>query len=622
MSPTSMPTSPHTNVATMNLRTMSSSYENESSATARPPGVAGARAAPPGCAAAAPSECVIGGSGGMRGEPCGTTPATPRASAATADDCVTARAGCERPGTCALRDGGAFSDLPIRCPEFPYSASRALGSPNLRAPDPLTSMAMTFSDYAVAGDRPMIIQGGMGAGVSNWMLARAVSLQGQLGVVSGTVIDTIFVRRLQDGDRGGHLRRAMAHFPCPAIAEAALSRYFHPEGRASGVPYKALPTYKQVVSAARQQLTMLASFVEVWLAKEGHSNPVGINLLTKVQMPNLATLYGAMLAGVDVVLMGAGIPREIPGALDALAVHQPAVIRFDVEGGGDAEYLTFDPGEHGAMVATLKRPQFYPIIAATSLAMTLARKANGRVDGFVIEGPTAGGHNAPPRGELKLSASGEPVYGERDVVDLAKIRELGLPFWLAGGTGSPEGLRAALDAGAAGIQVGTLFAFSDDSGITPEIKEEVLAGVNRGEVNVRTDARASPTGYPFKVVEMEGGAYQKPDRERICDLGYLRIAYRKEEGGLGYRCAAEPVDAYVAKGGAVEETAGRRCLCNALLANIGHAQVRPRWDDELPLLTSGDDLMAMAPFLKGRTRYAAAEVLEYLLAGEREGAVA
>jgi NAD(P)H-dependent flavin oxidoreductase YrpB (nitropropane dioxygenase family) len=477
---------------------------------------------------------------------------------------------------------------------------------------------MTTNQDAAALDHPRVIQGGMGAGVSNWVLARAVSLRGQLGVVSGTVIDTIFVRRLQDGDPGGHLRRAMAHFPCPAVSEAALERYFHPEGRVGGTPYKTLPTYKQVVSTARQQLTMLASYVEVWLAKDGHRNPVGINLLTKVQMPNLAILYGAMLAGVDVVLMGAGIPREIPGALDALAVHQPAVIRFDVEGaGGDAEYLAFDPADHGVPETTgaLKRPRFYPIVSANSLATTLARKANGRVDGFVIEGSTAGGHNAPPRGAMQLSATGEPVYGERDVVDLEKIRELGLPFWLAGGTGSPEGLRAARAAGAAGIQVGTLFAFADESGVTPELKAQVLAGVTRGDVRVRTDPRASPTGYPFKLVEVTGApdGFQSPERERICDLGYLRVAYRKANGGIGYRCPAEPADAYVAKGGTVEETIGRRCLCNALLANIGQAQVRPRWHDEQPLLTSGDDLAGMSAFLDGRTHYGAGEVLDYLL---------
>ena len=66
---------------------------------------------------------------------------------------------------------------------------------------------------------PRIIQGGMGVAVSSWRLARAVSLRGQLGVVSGTAIDSVFVRRLQDGDPGGHVRRAMAAFPMPGVAE-------------------------------------------------------------------------------------------------------------------------------------------------------------------------------------------------------------------------------------------------------------------------------------------------------------------------------------------------------------------------------------------------------------------
>jgi hypothetical protein len=45
-------------------------------------------------------------------------------------------------------------------------------------------------------------------------------------------------------------------------------------------------------------------------------------------LPNLALLYGAMLAGVDYFLMGArGIAREISGALDALAIHQQARLR-------------------------------------------------------------------------------------------------------------------------------------------------------------------------------------------------------------------------------------------------------------------------------------------------------
>src|SRR5687768_4039211 len=134
---------------------------------------------------------------------------------------------------------------------------------------------------------PMIIQGGMGIGVSDWMLARAVSLRGHLGVVSGTALDSLFVRRLQDGDIGGHLRRVMADFPMPEVSADVLRRYFLEEGRPVGVPYKQVPMYKQVVSKVRHQLTILANYCEVRLAKEGHDGLVGINLLTKVQMPNL-----------------------------------------------------------------------------------------------------------------------------------------------------------------------------------------------------------------------------------------------------------------------------------------------------------------------------------------------
>ena len=462
---------------------------------------------------------------------------------------------------------------------------------------------------------PTIIQGGMGVAVSNWQLARAVSLRGQLGVVSGTALDTVMVRRLQDGDPGGHMRRAIAAFPIREVADSALKRFFLPDGR-NGLPYTLLPMYRRSVSRERQQLTMLANFAEVFLAKEGHDGVVGINLLTKVQMPNIASLYGAMLAGVDYVLMGAGIPREIPGVLDALSRHEPATMRFDVEGQATSEplFLTLDPSELGADTSLpLKRPAFLPIISANSLATTLARKANGSVEGFIVEGPTAGGHNAPPRGEMKLNERGEPIYGERDAVDLDKLRELGLPFWLAGGTGSPERLREALAAGAAGIQVGTLFAFTTESGFTADLKSDELSHAARGEVDEITDPRASPTGYPFKVVSWPGDETREHERARKCDLGYLRVAYRRDDGRVDYRCAAEPVEDYVRKGGNVEDTVGRKCLCNALTANIGQPQVRPGAIDEPPLLTSGDDLATIATVLDGRDSYSADDVLSYLM---------
>jgi NAD(P)H-dependent flavin oxidoreductase YrpB (nitropropane dioxygenase family) len=463
---------------------------------------------------------------------------------------------------------------------------------------------------------PRIIQGGMGVGVSSWRLARAVSQRGQVGVVSGTMIEHVFVRRLQDGDPGGHMRRAMERFPLPEVAAAALERHFRPNGRAANEPYTLLPVYQQVVTRSREQLTMLAAYVEVALAKEGHDGLVGMNLLTKVQFPNLATLYGAMLAGVDAVLMGAGIPREIPGALDALAEGREATLRMDVEedSSGTTELLRFDPRVHfeAGGPPQLKRPAFLAIVSSHLLASVLARKASGRVDGFVIEGHRAGGHNAPPRVNAELNEAGEPVYGERDVVDLGKMRDLGRPFWLAGGSGRPEKLREALAEGARGVQVGSLFAFCEESGVEPELKHSVVGAASRGELSVFTDPLASPTGYPFKVAQWPGDTADHESRERICDLGALRVAYRKPDGAIGYRCAAAPVEAFVQRGGDIAETVGRKCLCNALMATVGLPQLR---DGKLEptLVTAGDELTQLGDFLDGRTTYTAAEAIDWLL---------
>lgn len=473
---------------------------------------------------------------------------------------------------------------------------------------------------------PAIIQGGMGIAVSDWRLARAVSRAGQLGVISGTSIDSVLVRRLQDGDPDGDVRRAMAAFPIPGVADAVLEKYFLPGGREPGQPYKLLSMPRAKVSLEREQVVILANFVEVFLAREGHDGLVGINLLTKVQMPNLPSLYGAMLAGVDFVLMGAGIPKEIPGVLDAYAEHRPATLKLDVEDeqpGLSAE-LRFEPMAHWGEHAPIKltRPRFLAIIASNSLATMLTRKASGYVDGFIIEGPTAGGHNAPPRGPLTLNNEGEPVYGPRDEVSLPQMVELGRPFWIAGGAGTPEALVAAQQAGATGIQVGTLFAYCEESGLAAKYKHSVLDHAARGEVNVRTDPLASPTGYPFKVVQWaEDPTGGRPEpRVRNCDLGYLRVAYRRDDGRLGYRCAAEPVKDYVAKGGDIEATTSRRCLCNALMADIGLPQVTADGGDEPPLVTSGDDLMAIGKFLRGRARYSAVDVIDYLLGDETRSA--
>jgi nitronate monooxygenase len=343
---------------------------------------------------------------------------------------------------------------------------------------------------------------------------------------------------------------------------------------------------------------------------------VGLNLLEKIQTPTLMALYGAILAGVDVILMGAGIPRQIPKILDDFAAGKAAEMRLDVTGATEPVFIRIDPAEFGPVPA-LKRPFFLAIVSSPVLAENLRRKASGRVDGFVVEAPTAGGHNAPPRGPMQLTPEGEPIYGERDRIDPAKFVEIGLPFWLAGGYGRIGKLREAQSLGAHGIQVGTAFAFCEESGFDPEIKANIIAAVKRGDLKIHTDALASPTGFPFKVAQVQGSiadpaVYQ--ERGRVCDLGVLRETYQKPDGSIGFRCSAEPEDIYVSKGGDPSQTAGRMCLCNSLCASAGIGQIRGGLE-EPQLITIGDDLSAVREsLLADRDSYTAADVVERLLA--------
>lgn len=464
-----------------------------------------------------------------------------------------------------------------------------------------------------------LIQGGMGVGVSGWRLARVVSKAGQLGVVSGTGIAAVLARRLQNGDAGGHMRRAMSHFPIPAMCDRILERHFIEGGKPADEPFALTTMPRLNSSVAFTELTVVANFVEVFLAKEGHDGSVGINFLEKVQIPTLPSLFGAMLAGVDVIAMGAGIPRFIPGVLDAFAEGKSAELHIAVEDAADRQFISkFDPGHFcGGQAPHLKRPMFLAIISSATLAMTLARKSNGRVDGFIVEAPCAGGHNAPPRGQHHLNAKGEPVYGPRDEVEIEKLHALGMPFWMAGGYATPEQLTNALALGAAGVQVGTLFAFSDESDLTSAIKQQVLEKSRRNEIVVFTDPLASPTGFPFKVVETAGSMSEASiyaQRPRICDLGYLCRPYVRPDGALGYRCPAEPEADYVKKGGNIADTVGRKCVCNALFGSIGLGQVQPSGELELALVTAGDDAANIARLLQpGHDTYSAMDVVRYML---------
>ena len=483
-----------------------------------------------------------------------------------------------------------------------------------------------------------LIQGGMGIGVSTWLLAREVSVDKRnrsIGTVSGTAADVLLARVLQAGDFGGNYRRALSHFPFKEIADRVIKKYFVECGIKSNEGFKQVPMFSLNPSDELIELTICANFALVWLAKEGHSNPVFINYLEKVQMPHIYSIFGAMLAGVDGIVMGAGRPNQIPAVIDAVLSGDELVYRIDVKGQKDGFLMKFDPKKSfGNNIPKMERPAFFPIVSSYSLANYFAKKLRGKVDGLIVELPTAGGHNAPPRGE-ELNESGEPVYGEKDRVPWENIRDLGLPFWIGGSFASPKKLKEAKELGAVGVQVGTLFAFCEESGIKKGIKRGVVDNIFlKNRFSVKTSMRASPTGFPFKVLDADNThsdsqVSEARDCKRVCNKGYLRQAVLVD-GKIVLRCSAEPVESYQNKGGEKEDTAGRICLCNALLSLVGNAHsikhpfpdvadscivIDPLGDDnEPPIITSGDNASAICQIIKrGRVSYNASEVIDYIL---------
>jgi len=379
--------------------------------------------------------------------------------------------------------------------------------------------------------------------------------------------------------------------------------------------------------------TLVATtFAEVWLAKEGHTGRVFINFLKKIELPLVYSMYGAMLAGVDGIVVGAGNPDGLAAVCTQLARHEAVKMDMAVlyREAGEIFQIQFDPlslyGETQPKIP-LRRPAFLAIASLHGLAEALASSPSQAPDGLIIEHHTAGGHNAGPQGPLVKDALGQPVYGEEDEPDLERIRRTGIPFWLAGGYASADRLRQARAAGATGVQVGSTFALARESGMSSKYKAAILNAIRDGKTDadlIRTTFH-SPTGYPFKVVQL-GGTLADEEvyavRKRVCDLGYLRqygLGKPDEDGKRSFfqRCPAAPVEDFIQKRGLPPNTLGKRCLCNGLLAAAGLAQVIHTGGDpaeEPAIVTLGNHLDGIRRLSNGgRTGYTAKDVVDDIL---------
>jgi nitronate monooxygenase len=467
-----------------------------------------------------------------------------------------------------------------------------------------------------------IIQGGMGLGVSGWRLAKKVSSyiptgydsSPCLGLISATAPDVLLTRGLQNGDKNGELREALSHFPNQEIAKKIYDKFFIEGGKSSEKPYRLnpFPTFEKtgdleftLASTDLEDVLVTGAFTEVYLAKKGHTNPIGANFLNKIGFAQLPTLYGAMLAGLDVACIGAGFPRNIPEAISAFVSGETARMALPVS--GKPYSIVFDPKRFG-------KPQLPKPIFLAIIGNHLGLRGVSNADGYVFEGELAGGHNFPPRSK-SLNDIGEPLFGEEDKINFGIVnstlsrRVTVPPFWLGGNYSTR--LQEALSQGAAGVQVGTPFALCNDSNALPELKQQAIEEIFRG-TKVYTSARASPTGFPFKELPVPGTICTQEvyeARERVCNLGFLVSIHEDSNGKLYTRCPAEPVNAFVRKGGSLEETVGRQCLCNGLCSTIGLGM-----PGEKPIVTLGANVDAVKDLVnKHGTEYSAENVIDYVL---------
>lgn len=441
---------------------------------------------------------------------------------------------------------------------------------------------------------PDLIQGGMGFDISNWRLAKAVALAGKelgrdcLGVVASIGgAPVLLTEDLQIGDPDT-IRILKTFCPHkPEIAQGILDE-FKPGGHKLPPKPEVLVNGTDRIKEKMTNIAVAAAYVAIKKAKEGHDRPIGINLLEKNQLLILPTLLGAMIAGVDYVLVGAGLPNQIPMALKDLAESQVASYGLTVTGSKSSYPLMLNPQPYTNR-QPLNVPMFFPIVGSHVLAEYLSKKT--KIDGVVAENPKAGGHSAPPK--KKEVKDGIAIYSEEDEIDLNRMRKLGKPFYLAGGMAKK--LKEAKEEGATGVQCGTIFALSNESGMDPEIAQRLRNRIKRRKQTVVNSALTSPALYPFHVA-VDDESLSNPEQaarvKKVCAFGILVQAYVrtfKDDGTMkeiGFRCPAGP--GFVEKGGKPEEEAGRVCLCAGLLRTTGRGK-----KDQPPIMTLGEDLSSV-----------------------------
>jgi NAD(P)H-dependent flavin oxidoreductase YrpB (nitropropane dioxygenase family) len=477
-------------------------------------------------------------------------------------------------------------------------------------------MKLSNASTRLIDGMPRLIQAGMGIHISSARLANITSRLGALGVVSGAGLRHVVVEQVRAG--ATEAIAAARTFPFARYVEELLA--FAPGGskHRSAVP---VDHPEPRLGALAKRLTTICAYVEVAMAKKGHRGKVGINVMWKCALSVLPTIYGSMLAGVDALVCGAGVPMELPGIVASIRAGKD--LSYTPLTGTDTHtHLSIAEDDPAPVLARMEPPKLLPIVSNFAFCKRILDTWAKRYDGarpfaFVLENHAAGGHNAPPRNKV--------AFTETDDLDsyFDKVLGLGVPVYVAGefpGGGSRRDYLHWLERGAYGIQVGSRFALCSDSGMRPDLRDAVIEANRRGESEVVTDLRLSPTGYPFKRVTVPGTLSDPrvyAARPRACNRMHLaRSVFQEQSDGTvkeAYICPAMPEKRFLSLGGNPADLEGRVCLCNALLSTAGFYS-----DVEPPIVTLGESGLQVKELLSARQVMEEILTPEYVAQAEKE----
>jgi nitronate monooxygenase len=274
-----------------------------------------------------------------------------------------------------------------------------------------------------------------------------------------------------------------------------------------------------------------AAAIEVAEAKN-EGGCIAINIMVAVQKDFNDSILGAIEGGVDAIILGAGLPTTLPETVSE------------------------------ADVALI------PIVSSVKALRIIYKRWTDRYkrspDAVVLEGPLAGGHlgfafSDVSKDEFRL----ENIFGP--VKEFARTHG-DFPVIVAGGIYYHEDiLRWVNEIGADGVQMGTRFAATIESGASDSFKQAIIDCKEKDIIIA--EKPGSPCGLPFRIIGTSSGYQTALNKTRLpkCNRGFV---LRKDDDGNFTVCTAK-------------DSQDDFCICNVLLSAHGYT------DKEKPIFTIG-----------------------------------